>query len=403
MKYLKFLILILFYFQSCAPAQKTQNVPEISPGAPVISLDNRLLLSHPEYIDSLEMYLKSAIRDSAFPGCAISVGLRGKMVFQEGFGYVTYDPWFARVKTNTIFDLASLTKVIATTTLAMILFEQGQLPLDRKVVDILPEFHGNNKDMVTVRHLLTHTHGLVGWKQFYINLRGKERIVQEICRTDLNSPPGRQYVYSDLGMILLQRIIETITHKSLDLLVKEYITGPLRMNRTFYNPDTSWFGEIAPTEFCKWRQVLVWGFVHDENAYAMGGVSGHAGLFSTIEDLSVFCQMYLNGGIFDGQRILQSETIDLFIQKQNIVEGSTRALGWDTRSEENSMAGDYMSMRAYGHSGFTGTTIWIDPEHEVFVVFLTNRVYPMRNNLKIRTVRPKVHNYVMKAVLDKDN
>jgi CubicO group peptidase (beta-lactamase class C family) len=403
LKYLKFLILILLYLQACAPSPKTQKVPVKSPGRQVVSLDNRLLLSHPEYIDSLKLYLNSAIRDSAFPGCAISVGLRGKLVFQEGFGYFTYNPRFARVKTNTIFDLASLTKVIATTTIAMILYEQGHLPLNRKVVDILPEFQGTQKDLVTVRHLLTHTHGLVGWKQFYINLKGKERIVREICRTDLNSPPGIQYVYSDLGMILLQRIIETITHKSLDFLVKEYITGPLHMDRTFYKPDTSWFGEIAPTEFCEWRQVLVRGFVHDENAYAMGGVSGHAGLFSTVEDLSIFCQMYLNGGIFNDQRILQLETIDLFTQRQNLVKGSTRALGWDTRSEENSMAGDYMSMRAYGHSGFTGTTIWIDPENNVFVIFLTNRVYPTRENLKIRTVRPKVHNYIMKAVLNKDN
>ncbi len=402
MKYLTFLILILFYLQACAPSQKTQKVPEISPGVKVVSLDNRSLLSHPEYIDSLKMYLKSAIRDSAFPGCAISVGLKGKLVFQEGFGYLTYDPPFARVKTNTIFDLASLTKVIATTTLAMILYEQGQLPLDRKVVDILPDFHGNQKDLVTVRHLLTHTHGLAGWKQFYLNLKGKERIVREICRTDLLYPPGTQYVYSDLGMILLQRIIETIAQKSLDLLVKDYITGPLHMDRTFYKPDSSWYGEIAPTEFCKWRRILVRGFVHDENAYAMGGVSGHAGLFSTVEDLSVFCQMYLNGGVYYNQRILQSETIDLFTQRQNLVEESTRALGWDTRSEENSMAGDFMSMRAYGHSGFTGTTVWIDPENKVFVVFLTNRVYPTRENQKIRAVRPKVHNYIMKALLNRN-
>jgi CubicO group peptidase (beta-lactamase class C family) len=402
LKYLKFLILILIYLQSCTPSPKTLKVPIQTPEASVISLDNRFLLSHPEYIDSLKVYLNSAIRDSAFPGCAISVGLRGKLVFQEGFGYFTYDSRFARTKTNTIFDLASLTKVIATTTLAMILYEQGQLPLDRKVVDILPDFYGDYKDLVTVRHLLTHTHGLIGWKKFYINLEGKDQIFREICRTDLISPPGMQYVYSDLGMILLQRIIEKITHKSLDLMVQEYITGPLNMDRTFYNPDTSRFGEIAPTEFCDWRQVLVRGFVHDENAYAMGGVSGHAGLFSTVEDLSVFCQMYLNGGIFDGQRILQAETIDLFIQKQNLVKGSTRALGWDTRSEVNSMAGDYMSLRAYGHSGFTGTTIWIDPEYKLFVVFLSNRVYPTRENLKIRAVRPKVHNYIMKAILNKD-
>jgi CubicO group peptidase (beta-lactamase class C family) len=201
-------------------------------------------------------------------------------------------------------------------------------------------------------------------------------------------------------MILMQKVLETITQNSLDRLVKEYITDPLGMKQTFYNPDRILLPEIVPTEFSEFHHALVRGFVHDENTYAMGGVSGHAGLFSTAEDLAVFCQMYLNGGIYDYQRILRPETIELFTQRQNLVENSTRALGWDTRSETGSMAGDYMSMNAFGHSGFTGTTIWIDPENQVFVVLLTNRVYPTRKNQKIRKVRPVVHNYVMKAVLD---
>ena len=172
------------------------------------------------------------------------------------------------------------------------------------------------------------------------------------------------------------------------------------MKRTFYNPDSNLRNEIVPTEISEWHKKLVHGFVHDENTYVMGGVSGHAGLFSTVQDLSVFCQMYLNGGLYDNKRILKTETIDLFTTRQNMVAESTRALGWDTRSEQHSMAGDYMSMRTFGHSGFTRTTIWIDPENQVFVVLLSNRVYPTRENRKISKVRPVVHNYVMKAILD---
>ena len=279
------------------------------------------------------------------------------------------------------------------------LYDRDLLQLEWRISDIIPAFQGKNKDQVTIRHLLTHTSGLPGWIKFYLNISGKERIVQEICATDLIYPPGTKSVYSDLGMILMQKIIETITQKPLDLLVKENISDPLGMERTFYSPDQSWLNDIVPTEYSEWRKALVRGFVHDENTYAMGGVSGHAGLFSTTEDLAVFCQMYLNGGSYDYRRLLDQETIDLFTARQNLVEGSTRSLGWDTRSEQSSMSGNFMSMRAYGHSGFTGTTIWIDPDNEVFVVFLTNRVHPTRKNNKIREVRPRVHNYVMKAIL----
>lgn len=361
--------------------------------------DYRSAAPNPVYLDSLTTYLNSAITDSAFPGCAISVGYRGKLIFDQGFGHFTYDPRSKKVSTDAIYDLASLTKVVATTTIAMILYDRDLLQLDWKVADIIPDFKGKDKDQVTIRHLLTHTSGLPGWVQFYLTLSGKERIVQKICATDLIYQPGTQTVYSDLGMILMQRIIETIAQKPLDLLVKEYLSKPLGLERTFYTPAQTVFGEVVPTELSEFHKQVVRGFVHDENTFAMGGVSGHAGLFSTVEDLAVFCQMYLNGGIYDYQRILNAETIDLFTVRQNLVEGSTRCLGWDSRSDSGSMSGDYMSMRVFGHSGFTGTTIWIDPENQVFVVLLTNRVYPTRNNQKIRQVRPRVHNLVMKAVL----
>ena len=364
-------------------------------------VNNLTAFANPLYLDSLKNFLQISISDSAFPGCAITVGYRNHLLLNEAFGRFTYDPQSIQDQPNSIFDLASVTKVVATTTIAMILYDQGRLNLDWPVQEVVPEFKGKGKDQVTVRHLLTHTSGLPGWVKFYETMQGKERIVQEICHTDLIYQPGTQTVYSDLGMILMQKILETIAQKPLNLLFEEYVASPLGMNRTFYNPEPKYFNEIVPTEMSEFHHKLVRGFVHDENTFAMGGVSGHAGLFSTAEDLAHFCQMYLNGGIYKFKRILQPETIKLFTARQNLVEGSSRAIGWDTRSEEHSMAGKYMSMQAFGHSGFTGTTVWLDPVNDVFVVLLTNRVYPTRENQKIRRVRPQVHDYVMQAILGK--
>jgi CubicO group peptidase (beta-lactamase class C family) len=302
--------------------------------------------------------------------------------------------------TNSIFDLASLTKVVVTTTISMILYDRDQLKLDWKVQDIIPDFKGKDKEQITIRHLLTHTAGLPGWIPFFQTIKGKGLILNAIYDTPLEYQPGTQSMYSDLGMILMQKVLETLTQKPLDLLVTENITSPLGMERTLYNPDRSLLNEIVPTEISEWHKGLVRGFVHDENSFAMGGVSGHAGLFSTVEDLSAFCQMYLNGGIYAHMRLLDMNTITLFTQRVNLVPGSTRAIGWDTRSEENSMSGDLMSLQAFGHSGFTGTTIWIDPVNDLFVVFLTNRVHPTRQNNKIRQVRPRVHDYIMRSVLN---
>ena len=354
---------------------------------------------HPLYFDSLRTFLLTSITDGAFPGCAIAVGCNNRIVMQEAFGRFTYDAQSKIVQTNSIYDLASVTKVVATTTVAMVLSDRGQLNLDWKVEDIIPDFKGKDKEFVTIWHLLTHTSGLPGWVQFYLTIKGKDRIVQEICRTDLIYQPGNKTIYSDLGMILMQKVLETIAQKPLNLLVNDYITKPLAMTRTFYTPDQQFLNDIVPTEMSDFHNQLIRGFVHDENTYVMGGVSGHAGLFSTVEDLAVFCQMYLNGGIYDHKRILHPNTVDIFTTRQNLVEESTRAIGWDTRSEQGSMAGDYMSMQTYGHSGFTGTTIWIDPQRNIFIVLLTNRVHPTRENQKIRKVRPVVHDFVMKALL----
>jgi len=363
-------------------------------------VDFQSYVKDPVYLDSLNQYIIQSIADSAFPGCAIAVGYQGKLIMQKAFGHQTYNPGSKEVKSNSIFDLASLTKVVATTTSFMILYERGKVSLNEQVQNLIPDFSGKNKDLVTIRHLLTHTSGLPAWKRLYLETSGKDNFFHEICITDLEYVPGTKTIYSDLGMILTQRIIETIAQQPLDQFFYENIAYPLEMRRTFFNPDRTLLPEIIPTEISPWHKKLVHGYVHDENSYAMGGIAGHAGLFSTAEDLAIFCQMYLNGGAYKHSRILQPETISLFTSRQNIEEGSTRALGWDTRSDLGSSSGKYMSNRAFGHTGFTGTSIWLDPVNHIFVVFLTNRVHPTRENQKIYHARTNVHDYIMKAILD---
>jgi CubicO group peptidase (beta-lactamase class C family) len=364
-----------------------------------VDLHSRVI--NPAYIDSLKLYLKQCIADSAFPGCAIVVGNKDSLIIKETFGRFTYEAQSNRVMPNSIFDLASVTKVVATTTSAMVLYDRGKLQIDKRVQEIIPSFTGQNKDQVTIRHILTHTSGLPGWRRFYLEISGKENIMHEICSMDLEYLPGTKMIYSDLGMILLQKIIESVAELSLDKFFYKNIVAPLELKRTFFNPDLKWFSEIVPTEVSPWHKRLIQGYVHDENSYAMGGVAGHAGLFSTVEDLAIFCQMYLNEGIYKGIRLLRPESITLFTSRQNLVGESTRALGWDTRSEQGSSSGELMSKNVFGHTGFTGTSIWLDPVNQIFIVFLTNRVHPTRENNKIRAVRPKVHDYIMKAVLNK--
>jgi beta-N-acetylhexosaminidase len=365
-------------------------------------VDYKRYVKNHQYIDSLKTYLKQSIADGAFPGCAVAVGHKGKLLLNEGFGNFTYDSKSKKVETNSIYDLASVTKVVSTTSAAMLLYDRGLLDLNWKVQDILTDFLGKEKGLVTVKHLLTHTAGLPAWKKYYLNFKGQENILQQIYKEELVYTPGTLTMYSDLGMILTQKIIEVITQKPLNVFNHNELYKPLGMDRTFYNPEKSFLTEIVPTEKSDFHKRVIRGFVHDENTFAMGGVSGHAGLFSTSEDLATFCQMMLNKGLYNFEKVLSEETINYFTKRDGIIEGSTRAIGWDTRSEEKSSSGHFMSMQAFGHTGFTGTSLLMDPENEVFVVLLTNRVHPTRENQKIRKVRPMVADYVMKAIFGRD-
>jgi len=333
----------------------------------------------------------------AFPGGVLAVGYRGALVHLHPFGRLTYEADAPPVTAGTLYDLASLTKVVATTTMAMILVDEGRLDLDQRVQELVPGFRGPGKEAVTVRHLLTHSSGLPAIVPLYQEVQGWEAFRERIEALDLDYPTGSRSVYSDPGIILLGEILEQAAGQPLEAFVRERIFAPLGMRDTLFQPPAELRPRIAPTEFDPWRGRLIQGEVHDENAFAMGGVAPHAGLFGTAGDLARCAQMLLNGGVLDGQRIVSRETVDLFTRRAGI-PGSDRALGWDTKSAEGSSAGTLFSPRSFGHTGFTGTSIWIDPDRELYVILLTNRVHPTRENNLIREVRPAVADAVVRAL-----
>ena len=347
--------------------------------------------------------IEKAISDRAFPGATIAVGYRGR-VSLHSFGRLSYDDAAPATKIDTMYDIASLTKVVVTTTLVEKLVEEdfaSPLNLDAPIDRYLPEWDNGPQPQwrrkVTVRNLMTHTSGLPPFKEYWRTSTSKQETISRIFIEPLEYEPGTKVVYSDLGIILLAEIIQRLTGRPLNELAGEYIFDPLRMQHSLYLPPKKLWPEIAPTEIDnQLRHHLVQGEVHDENAFVIGGVSGHAGVFSTSPDLAAFSQMLLNGGIYAHQRILKRSTIAEFTVPQALAN-NTRTLGWVVPTEGSS-SGHYFSAHSYGHTGFTGTTIWIDPDRQLFVVLLTNRVNPTRENHKIAEVRPAVHDAVLQGL-----
>ena len=345
-------------------------------------------------VDSI---IYNGITEKAFPGAALLINLDGKTIYKKGFGKFTYESDSPDVKPSTIYDLASLTKVIATTTAAMICIDRKYFTLDDKVEKFIPDFKANDKENITIRNLLLHNSGLPAWEKFYDKNLTKDQILSDIYSSKLEYKTGSKTVYSDLGMIVLGKVIEKVTNSSLDKFCKKEIFEPLGMNDTYFNPPDSVKYKIPPTENdTYWRNRLIKGEVHDETASLLGGVSGHAGLFSNVEDLAKFLLLILNKGIYKNKRIINSETVELFTKRQS--QESSRALGWDTKSETGSSAGNLFGTNSFGHTGFTGTSIWVDPDRNLFVVFLTNRVYPSREKNKLLSIRPKLHDAVIRAI-----
>lgn len=334
--------------------------------------------------DTVSALLAQGVRDTAFPGAIAVVGTRDGIVMQRSAGTLDWAPSPAP-DTLTLWDMASLTKVVALTSAMMLLVESGSVELDAPVQRYLPEFTGAQKERVTVRHLLTHSSGLPSWRPLYKEAESPEQAVALVMATPLDTVPGVRMAYSDLGAILLGQVVARVAGQPFDRFVADRVFAPLGMRDTRFLPSPELRERIAPTEIDPWRQRHLRGEVHDENAWALGGVSAHAGLFSTALDLARLARMYLNRGTLDGVRFVSEQTISQFTTVQDTTL-SHRALGWETPNGSNS-AGHLMSARAFGHTGFTGTSFWVDPENDLFVILLSNRVNPTREQRRISEVR----------------
>jgi CubicO group peptidase (beta-lactamase class C family) len=331
----------------------------------------------------------------AFPAAVVEVGTRTEVLWRQAFGRLDYDPDSDATRVETIFDLASLTKVIATTSLVMNLVERGTLALHHPIRQWIPDWRGHDREHVTVRSLLTHSSGLTAWLPFYRDHTGRQEFQHAICSLPLEYPPDTQAIYSDLGFILLGFIVEDAGeqpfHAQATQLLRTLTAAPL-----MFNPPPHLRRSIAPTENDPWRGRHLVGEVHDENCWALGGAAGHAGLFGTAEAVGDVARAMLAALNGTDARIAGADTVRLFVTRGGATTGS-RALGWDTMLPTSS-CGTAMSSSAFGHTGFTGTTMWIDPEREVYVVLLTNRVNPTRENTAIQQIRPLVHDAVMSAL-----
>jgi len=343
----------------------------------------------------------SFVAQKAFPGAVLAVGQHGRLVALKAFGRRDVAAGAPPMPVDAIFDLASLTKVVATTTAAAILYDRGRLDLDAPVIRYLPSFGGTaDHDRITVRQLLTHSSGLKTGDPLWHHARDRQGILGQIDRMAVADAPGTAYRYQDVNLILIGEIVERISGQPLDRFVRKNIFDPLGMTDTGFRPPRAKLARIAPTEQDdQLRHMLVHGVVHDENAYLMGGVAGHAGLFSTAGDLAKLAQLWLNGGSYAGRKLFRPATAALFASRQNIPATSVRALGWDMpAANTGGFAGPLASPRAIMHTGFTGTTIYIDPDRDAFVILLTNRVNPTRDTALIGQARPAIHGAVLAAL-----
>ena len=376
--------------REATPVPATAGIPLAAPSS--LGFDSTRLAG-------IVRYLRAEVDSAAFPGGVLGLGRHGRLALLAPVGhYGVDDP--RPVDAGTLYDIASLTKVVGLTTACMLLVDSGQLDLDAPITRYVPEFRGPMKDHVTVRHLLTHSAGLVADLPLYDSTATRGAALAAVDTTTLVAPPGTSYTYSDLSAIVLMQAVERVTGKSFDRFLAERVFGPLGMPSTRFLPPPSSRDRVAPTEHdTVFRHRWLRGEVHDESAARLGGVSGNAGLFSNALDLSRFAAMLLNNGAWDTLQLIRAETVAEFTRRQNIPAGSTRALGWDTPSDSGySSAGAKLSRRSFGHTGFTGTSLWMDPERDLFIVLLTNRVHPTRANTAILRVRASVAELVAEAL-----
>jgi CubicO group peptidase (beta-lactamase class C family) len=353
-------------------------------------------------------YLDSAVGRGAAPGAVLAVTHDGER-FVYGTG-ILGDLAAVRPGPSTIYDLASLTKVVGLTTGLMLAVTEHKIDLDAPVQRYVPDFAGAEKEKVTIRLLLAHAGGLPAWRPLFREVSSRAEAFALADTTPLEYPPGSKDEYSDLGAIVLTQVLETVYRQRIDSLLEQRIFGPLGLTSLRYLPPVGWRSRIAPTEMDPWRGRVLRGEVHDENAAIMDGVSGHAGLFGSAEDLLGFAEwiMAQAEGRRDGgsehhhpsdSPTLRPSVVAEFTRRQNLVPGSSRALGWDTPSPGSS-AGTLLSPGSIGHTGFTGTSIWIDPEHRVAIVLLSNRVHPTRDNPRWNPVRAAIADLVMTTLFE---
>ena len=340
--------------------------------------------------------LRRAVADRAFPGASVAVTRNGELVCLRGVGRFAFDRDSPEVTTASIFDLASLTKVVATTTMAMILYERGLLDLEMSVAAVLRDFAGDDprRQEVTFRMLLAHSSGLPAYEKLFLRSHTRDELLAAALATPLAADPSSKTTYSDIGFIILGAALERIAGETLDRFCQQEVFGPLGMAHTGFDPPLHWWSLIPPTANDEaFRGRAIQAEVQDENASVMDGVAGHAGLFATAEDLAIFSHVMLQGGT----PILRPETLGLFSRRQPTAVGPPRALGWDTPSSP-SQSGKYFSARSFGHLGYTGTSLWIDPERQLSVTLLTNRTWPDCSNQAIKQVRPQFHDAVIEAL-----
>jgi len=370
----------------------------------------------------VDQEIVAAVEREVFPGAVVLISHAGESVYRRAVGFRSVDPQLSPLNETTCFDLASLTKPLATTVAIMLMVKEKILRLEDRVTRFFPNFGVQGKSPITYRHLLSHSSGLPAWRSYYRDIATREThegkvgflgtrsarefVYTQLQREKLEAPPGQRAVYSDLGFMLLGATIEEVSGLGLDQYCQEKIYQPLGLSALgFLNLETMRRRKLqpvvehyAPTERCPWRKRVLCAEVHDDNCYAMGGVAGHAGLFGAIDDVdrlaNVLISCHRGSHSFLPQHVLQE-----FWTPAGIVPGSTWCLGWDSPSLQHSSAGDYFSSHSVGHLGFTGTSIWIDLERYVHVIVLSNRVHPRRDNDKIQAFRPALHNTVMRVIL----
>ena len=348
--------------------------------------------------------LERAVEERAFPGAAYGVLHRGSVVALDAVGRFTYEPESPRVAAGTVFDLASVTKVMATTAAAMVLVDRGSLDLDARLGDILPGFvvgmaPGSGKEKVTLRMLLAHSSGLPAYGTLFRNHATPDALLRATVQLPLEAKPGTRTEYSDFGFILLGKVIEILARETLDTFCSREIFGPLGLESARFRPPQEARPTIPPTEDDRtFRHRVIQGEVQDENSFVLGGVAGHAGLFANAADLLRFAQCILaQGRAVDGRTIFQPTTLSHFATRHETPDGKSRALGWDVPTEGSS-SGRYFGPRSIGHLGYSGCSLWIDPDQELAVVLLTNRTWPDRSNQAIKQVRPLFHDAVVEAL-----